>query len=414
MTVTEKTSASPNQNCFRNDDKPLVVVLSDDLTGAVAAAGEAMRAGASAHVLPWASSIIEPSADVIVLDTNSRLLDAPSAAARVRETLRRVHRDFGSGVVYYKRLDSQLRGPVVAEVEEFTKFCDFAAILAIAAPSLGITTRGGIQFRYGSRMEIVAAGKDVATVMPRDILRYSHVVDVETIRDESNFPGLAESLSGGKSLCLDVESSADLVAAARLAHFSASTSLIGSYGLLGAWVEELRCRRSVGTLVAATSYRAATAAQVAKFENSVSSEVFKISQIGNPPVGEIMHSLESGNDVLLMPGEMLADNANAGPAVQIAEFLVTILRKVWPSGLVLIGGELSSATLSEIRPNRLVVLSEPWPATPILRIAGPFCDGLPVVIQSGSQGDPDRLLHIISALRGVATVKRELSGKEIL
>jgi uncharacterized protein YgbK (DUF1537 family) len=119
----------------------MIVVLADDLTGASELAGVGWRSGLESEVVPLESGLRR--AALTCVDLNSRLENEAEAAGRVRRALAALE---GRGVEWvYKKMDSVLRGHVVAEVAEVMR-CRGAkrAIVVSANPSLGRTVREGV------------------------------------------------------------------------------------------------------------------------------------------------------------------------------------------------------------------------------------------------------------------------------
>jgi len=94
---------------------PRVLIVADDLTGAMDSAGPFAQIGVETWVVA-APMQADPdafrSAQVVSVNTDSRNLPGPDAAARLREVLRRLRpADFD---LIVKKIDSTLRGNVVA------------------------------------------------------------------------------------------------------------------------------------------------------------------------------------------------------------------------------------------------------------------------------------------------------------
>ena len=118
----------------------MIAVVADDITGAAEVAGAGLGFGLDAEV----HTTFEPSsaASLIVIDTASRSLSPSGAAARAGQAARAV-RDAGAEWVY-KKVDSVLRGPVLAELAAVLDAVGCArAILAPANPSRGRVIRRG-------------------------------------------------------------------------------------------------------------------------------------------------------------------------------------------------------------------------------------------------------------------------------
>jgi uncharacterized protein YgbK (DUF1537 family)/mono/diheme cytochrome c family protein len=89
-----------------------VIVIADDLTGAAEVAGAALRFGLTAEV--QIGRVDASPADVVVIDADSRSLNADAAAATVLE-LTMQSLELRPDAVF-KKVDSLLRGPVAAEI----------------------------------------------------------------------------------------------------------------------------------------------------------------------------------------------------------------------------------------------------------------------------------------------------------
>jgi uncharacterized protein YgbK (DUF1537 family) len=92
-----------------------VLVIADDFTGAAELGAAGMKFGLGARVVHGLSGAEAAGTDLVLIDTNSRLLPADSAVRAVEQSLQGV--DLASFDVIYKKTDSVLRGPVAAEVE---------------------------------------------------------------------------------------------------------------------------------------------------------------------------------------------------------------------------------------------------------------------------------------------------------
>ncbi|MEW5957849.1 MAG: four-carbon acid sugar kinase family protein, partial [Chloroflexota bacterium] len=121
----------------------MIVVLADDLTGAAEIGGIAFRYGLAAEI----QTVFDPAAgaDLIAVDTDTRGYSAGEAAPRVAAVAEQCRR---AGVEQvFKKVDSVLRGPVLAELATLLETLGRErALLAPANPSLGRTIEQG-QYR---------------------------------------------------------------------------------------------------------------------------------------------------------------------------------------------------------------------------------------------------------------------------
>jgi uncharacterized protein YgbK (DUF1537 family) len=118
----------------------MIVVIADDLSGAAELAGAAVRHGLSAEV--QTTFFPGTNAEVVCVDTDSRLLPAGEAAQRVAAVARRVVAAAPEWI--FKKCDSVLRGPVLAEARAVAAAAGNRRILLVPAnPSRGRTIRAG-------------------------------------------------------------------------------------------------------------------------------------------------------------------------------------------------------------------------------------------------------------------------------
>ncbi|HEU5080752.1 MAG TPA: four-carbon acid sugar kinase family protein [Opitutaceae bacterium] len=143
--------------------RPLIV-LADDLTGAAEIAAIAHQAGLRAVVhttLPSGKT----KADVIVCDTNTRLV-RPSRAARIvadfaAQLKQRPH------AAFFKKTDSVLRGHVFAEVTACARALGKSRTLLVPSnPSLGRVIRDGRYYIGGQPLHRTAFARD--PIHPRE------------------------------------------------------------------------------------------------------------------------------------------------------------------------------------------------------------------------------------------------------
>jgi D-threonate/D-erythronate kinase len=126
----------------------MIVILADDLTGAAELAGVAAARGLSAEVQP-VTFLPDTDARVIAVDTRTRGAPADEAARRVADFARQVARAGPEWV--FKKVDSVLRGPVLAEVRSAAAALGLPRTLLVPAnPSRGRSIQGG-RYRVGGR-----------------------------------------------------------------------------------------------------------------------------------------------------------------------------------------------------------------------------------------------------------------------
>src|SRR5688572_13690217 len=135
----------------------MIVVIADDLSGAAELAAVAARHGLSAEV----HTVFDPGseADVVCIDTDSRLLAPAIAAERVANVARCVAAAKPAWI--FKKCDSVLRGPVLAEARAVAAAVGRSRIFLLPAnPSLDRTISGGIYRIAGRPLHEMAFARD--------------------------------------------------------------------------------------------------------------------------------------------------------------------------------------------------------------------------------------------------------------
>ena len=114
-------------------DSPLFcLVIADDFTGACDTGLQFTRGGFATRVFLTPEGVGAADAEIAVVDTESRNVDPDAAAQRVRQwtaalaTLK--------DCLWYKKVDSTLRGPIGAEVKALMEGGGFE--LCLMAPAL--------------------------------------------------------------------------------------------------------------------------------------------------------------------------------------------------------------------------------------------------------------------------------------
>src|SRR5581483_10270587 len=117
-----------------------LLAIADDFTGAAEIAGIGRRYGLPTRLLRYRPDTIGDG--LTVIDTDSRLLAPVDAAAKVRGFVEGLRP--GDFDLIYKKTDSVLRGPVLAELEALLQVFDRpAALLVPQNPSRGRSIIGG-------------------------------------------------------------------------------------------------------------------------------------------------------------------------------------------------------------------------------------------------------------------------------
>jgi uncharacterized protein YgbK (DUF1537 family) len=121
----------------------VIAVIADDFTGAAEIAGVGLRYGLEGEV--HAELDRNCKAELVVVDTDTRWREGQRAAAEVAKLAAQLGQIGPEWI--YKKVDSVLRGPVVAELEVcLSALAKDRALLVPANPSMGRQVRAGHYF----------------------------------------------------------------------------------------------------------------------------------------------------------------------------------------------------------------------------------------------------------------------------
>lgn len=150
-----------------------LLVIADDLTGALDTGVQMAKRGIKTLVLPWeqVSGGFDGQYQVLVADTESRHLEGAEAFRRVQTLVRRAE---ALGVPHlYKKTDSTLRGNIGAELAAMLPAEAACLMFAPAFPRLLRTTRDGLQYVDGVPLAQTDFARD-----PIDPVRSSAVGEI--------------------------------------------------------------------------------------------------------------------------------------------------------------------------------------------------------------------------------------------
>ncbi|MFI8515513.1 four-carbon acid sugar kinase family protein [Streptomyces sp. NPDC085460] len=395
---------------------PRVAVLADDLTSAADGAAPFRRGGHPARILLSGSPLAghghgpgsgqrradeEAGADVeadgvLAVDLGSRLLDEAGASARTREAARALS---GAGLLL-KTVDSTLRGHVAAEIRAAREGSGRrAVVIAPAFPAEGRTTRDGVQYVRGVRVDESEFARDPAhPVRTADLAR---ILPEAVLVDSGRPEVLPELLPRGGVFVCSAATDADLDRIVAAVPDHRAVLWVGSPGLAAALArrhtrpggdsdaaEELPS--AVRPLVAVGSANPATRRQLAL----LAGERGAVAAVTAGP-------LEAAPDAVLRilhtPHERRADPAEL--TRELAASVAALAARAPFDGLVLTGGETAEAVLRALGAHGVDLHDEPEPGIARGTLAGPGAAArIPVVIKAGGFGDDRALLRLHALL----------------
>jgi len=387
--------------------EPRVLIVADDLTGAMDSAGPFAALGIETWV------VAEPmrcdpaslkSARVVSVNTDTRHLPAAQAAARVSGIVR--HLGGGGFDIIVKKIDSTLRGNVVAETMALLDVSGRReAVVAAAFPAQGRTVRGGIVHVDGQPLAQTAFSRDALSPPPLSPLQEIFSAAKPGLRVVAVAPSGAFNAAADIWIA-DSEVDADLT---RIVEAFASRMsrvlMVGSAGLTRALASvcfdghpaPAAPRHVTGTIVFAVGSRAARSAeQVEALAAEPDTRVLRAPN-GRLQSAEIP---DARNLVLKATADDAGREGNAERvAADMARHAIEIARRAHAQALVATGGDTAVAILAASGNPALQVLGDLMPGIPYARIR---LDGasLWLVTKAGGFGGRDTFRDVARRLRG--------------
>jgi uncharacterized protein YgbK (DUF1537 family) len=313
----------------------MIVVIADDLSGAAELAGAAVRHGLSAEV--QTTFFPGTSAEVVCVDTDSRMLPPAEAARRVAAVTRSVVAAKPAWI--FKKCDSVLRGPVLAEARAVAEVAGNPRILLIPAnPSRGRTIRAGTYLLNGQPLNETFFASDPSH--PRWTAGVTALLD-------GDLGGITvpDILTAG-----DVRFQASIIDAESLPVGAADffTAL-----LMTRVQQKISHRDSVPTTgrILLVCGSATAWAERSKLAQARGTPIFALPH----DVGAVVGALRTSDAVLLGIGAG-PETWNALPATldqRLAQSVADILRQTRVERLLLEGGATSAATIAALGWTRL-------------------------------------------------------------
>lgn len=353
-----------------------VLVLADDLTGALEVGSSFAQRGLESVVYLTLPKTLDKPVSVINMATRT------ASATELRRQYESLKPYWPFSGLIYKKIDSTLRGPIGEELEQLYLAGHHHFVIAPAYSALGRTTSRGLQYVNGIPVNQTAAAKDplnpVKTAVIRDLLspdmqqRAKHLSRLQP-----------EDLSGEGILIVDAQKAEDLEGvAAVLIKESYAGVMVGSNGLASALanyltsqVKALALPKPATVLIVSGSKHPLSHAQLDQLKNQSRATSDKLWLIESSRLPE---------DALVIQQTLLS---------QTAHFLETTS----PDAFLVIGGETSLALLKHIGAISLQPQAELSPGIPLSLIQGGKFDGIPIITKSGGFGNLDVLSTILDS-----------------
>lgn len=371
-----------------------VFMTADDLTGALDSAVQLRRYALRTLVFPCFASSFPAGIDAAVINTESRHLTARAAYDRVYEAVSKV-KDFGSDIVFYKKIDSALRGNIGAELEAMLQASGRDTMWLVPAyPDTGRTTQEGIQYVDGVPVFESQFGNDSLNSLKNSciasIIKEQTDLEAAHCKSDLNVKKIAEIMF------VDAATNGELnQIAATLLDRRGSFCFSGSAGFAAALARHLHndleiikdaCLETSGLIAVCGSIQPSAVEQLAAAQEAglpvytlSPSEKF-CSGFTAPAISDdtiIICSASSQADVpaaneAICTAGIHADAAAACVAGKMAKYLAYFAEKHENAALCVVGGDTLSAVVKELDCREIRPEFELFPGTVVSEIQTKF------------------------------------------
>jgi uncharacterized protein YgbK (DUF1537 family) len=384
------------------------LVIADDITGAAEIAGIAVRYGIATRIVTDPAALSDAAQDVLtVFDTESRLA-VPTTAHRViaKHFAGYTHKP---GDILYKKTDSVLRGPVLAELEAFMQAARVrAALLLPQNPSRRRVIDEAGQYRIdGVPLDQTGFANDPHhPAWTRDALKrlgQSELFATRFVPAANAASSLDDGITLAGATTID-----DVRRWAKHAK-NADTLCAGGADMFEAIVATGRSQRDreavqavEGTLVVSGSVSPAAREFAAWCEaHGIVVRRLPVSQIGSTAPGavesalkttcnQLATSLKQRRVAVVTPSMDSATGLARHIEAALAETCVRTCQQAKPARVLIDGGATAAACFAAMGLRELHVVGEIEPG--VVRLTSPSAESIEWVIKPGSYRWPDGLV----------------------
>ena len=406
-------------------------IIADDLTGAVdsAVAYRSLNPAAHCIVIPWSSEPVQNwnkvlashVPDLLCISTNSRNIDAATAAQRVS-----IATSWASahGFRLMKKIDSLMRGNITSELEAFMLELTIAGcsfLLAPALPNQGRVTSDGHQY-HGSQLisESEATADPLAPALDSELKTFIadnrpiHHLDLQQVRDSSLADHLQRLSTRGAVVIADAATQDDLVRLRRAAIDLPHMALIGSSGILTdlqANPQPTSQPVDSNLLIITASRRNEVKGQIAYFATHVqNSRSFLLDPNDLPAAHAVCESIQiafaEGNSCVVAIDSTAVLHPDLQQRLQQASEIVDLLAQCLkavcasqrvPLLAVILGGDLAQAFCATAAIDALTVQESLLQGGAVCKVVGPtIFQDVSILMRSGGFGEVNSLLALQS------------------
>lgn len=398
---------------------PSLYILADDVTGAADCAARCKGAGLPTTIL------LEPptgplAADAVALSSDSRYLSPAAAAERVQQVLLALRQAAvqTTDVIWYKKIDSTLRGNIGAELAAMLALTATgrAHPCAVITPAFPAQGRGLVE-GYLVYDQAPAYTTHLPTLIQQQTTLPLATVDLAVVRGGSAH--LAEALTtryteGAQLLLVDAVTEADLETIYQATSMVLPQALFcGSAGLIGVMAAALVQAQGGAPTMATLPYRVGRPllAVVGSGSGMAHRQVAAVQRRALVDQCEVDPQqaalavwparLAHHPDLVLylpppLPGVPLEGAVARHYAATLADVAIRHIEERRPQTLLLVGGDTAVHLLQRLGITALQVEAEVLPGMPLT--VGQAANGqrYQIILKAGNHGDEETLVTLLA------------------
>lgn len=396
---------------------PLIGVIADDVTGALASAVRLRERGLATVVEPEPTPYTSRAAQAVVVNLATRERHAAphtlSLAERGRRAENAAHRLRDLGCRRFElRVDENLRGSPAAELGGVIRgagFEDPCVVAVPAHPRSGRITRDGRQICFYP----ATIADDETQIAPRLFpSKTPLLVGLEALRGdpETLISQLRESVeSGQRHIIIDAAQEEDLSRAAQTVA-SLSTSIDVVTVSSGAWLRYHPVLREAPREFLLVAIGTATDVHDVQYEHLLRHPGIRVlsgeDMLNMVTTRSLTEEVFATNDVLVVASETrtVNDAERLAAAADVAGHVETLLALSRMQGFICrgvlaTGAYTAEAVARELGADRIEPVEEPLPLCPVGTLSGGEWTGLRVALKGGLTGTDSALSDLIDHLQ---------------
>lgn len=406
--------------------RPVIGISADDLTGAADTAAALARPGQPVPVSLDSRPRSEAGKRAFAVTTNTRACPPEVVYERALESIRAL-KAAGAGMIY-KKVDSNLRGNIGAELAAVAEAVGGPVLFAPAFPARERTTVQGICLVCGTPVAETEMAQDPeAPVTESDVIALlrGQREDLETYACPLSVVragprALRMSIPERGVLVIDAETDADLDLVSEVAlSFDPAPALAGSAGLAGALARRLwgpaasprwpaeRFGHSLAVLASSSAMLATQVETAAKVGFATIPFPCQRLTREDQPLPELAQAIQSAVEELRAGRDAVVYATGALPLAErpvelvvehLAHLAYVVAREAEPNGLLVGGGSTAQAVLEALGVEALGIDDEPIPGIAGGLIVGGQLAGRPVALKPGAAGAETAIVQLLDYL----------------